>query len=129
MKNNLFILILFLPFFACAQENIGDITVDELQRINFTNKKDSILLDVRTVNEYDFSNIANSKNIDVLKTDYFVMNINKLDKSKHYCVICRSGGRSVTAIEKMKELGFKNLTNVPGGMMEWEEKGYPVIKN
>ncbi|MBK6264158.1 rhodanese-like domain-containing protein [Marivirga sp. S37H4] len=128
MKTRLIMILAFLPILACVQHSIGEITVDELRQINFSNNKDTVLLDVRTAKEYNFSSIENSLNIDLLETDSFIRSINQLDKSRHYLVICRSGSRSLAAIEKMKEMGFKNLSNVIGGMMAWEEKEFPTVK-
>lgn len=39
--------------------------------------------------------------------------------------ICKSGGRSRHACEKMAQVGFTNLINVRGGTSAWLEAGLP----
>lgn len=42
-----------------------------------------------------------------------------LDTSKHYYMVCRSGGRSGQACKLLQENGY-DVTNMAGGMLEWE---------
>jgi len=45
-------------------------------------------------------------------------NIDLIQNEKNLVVYCRCGNRSITAIEKLVELGFKgDLLNLEGGMM------------
>ena len=37
-------------------------------------------------------------------------------------VYCRSGRRSLNAIIVLEQLGFTNVANLEGGMLEWQEK-------
>ncbi len=55
----------------------------------------------------------------------FKNEIAKLDKNKPYGVYCRSGHRSGNAMKAMKEMGFKHVYNLFGGMKAWLKKGYP----
>jgi len=108
-----------------AQENM---TVSELNAIEFNSDDSKVVLDVRTAQEYAEGKIVGSKNLDVLKTDLFTTSIEKLDKDKTYYVICRSGSRSLKAANQMKNAGFKNVINVQGGMQAWEAANFPVEK-
>jgi rhodanese-related sulfurtransferase len=51
-----------------------------------------------------------------------------LEKDQSYIVACRSGNRSMKAINRLHELGFSDLHNLKGGILEWQSKGLPVIK-
>ncbi|PTB93840.1 rhodanese-like domain-containing protein [Marivirga lumbricoides] len=126
MKNSILIILVFIPLLSCTQDP-KDITIEQFREVNIDSKK-NFLLDVRTVNEYNFSRIKNSINIDVLDEESFKNQIKKLDPSLNYYVICRSGNRSMKAIRKMEALGFKNLYNITGGMLEWEKQQLPVEK-
>ncbi len=75
------------------------------------NEAKTLILDVRTPQEYQESHIKDSSNIDVLAPD-FKDKISKLDKAKPYKLYCRSGSRSGKAAEIMKAQGFKNLENL-----------------
>lgn len=114
---------------ACSQGNAQEnMTVSELNDINFNSDNNKVVLDVRTAQEYTEGKIAGSENLDVLKTDLFTTSIEKLDKDKTYYVICRSGSRSLKAAKQMKEAGFNNVINITGGMQAWESANFPTEK-
>ncbi len=84
-----------------------------------------ILLDVRTVPEFNQSHVPSAINLDVLEDD-FISLVSELDKSKSYAIYCRSGKRSVDACEVMTEIGFKSIYNLSGGIIEWVEAGKAI---
>jgi thioredoxin len=43
-------------------------------------------------------------------------------------VYCLSGGRSAAAAQHMRELGFKEVYEMDGGMMKWRSGGLPEMK-
>lgn len=45
--------------------------------------------------------------------------LDKLDKNKHYYMVCRSGGRSSNACEFLMNQGY-DVTNMTGGMLAWQ---------
>ena len=61
---------------------------------------------------------ADCKVGDVLTLDLF-QEIEKLDKDSSYYVYCRTGVRSANSCQLMSELGFKNVFNLVGGIVEW----------
>ena len=79
----------------------------------------SVLLDVRTNEEYEDSHIPDSKLLNIRDPQLFMDGIQKLDKNKNYYVYCHSGVRSVQACQIMKSFGFENLYNLLGGISEW----------
>jgi len=76
------------------------------------------LVDVRTANEYNAGAIKNAKNIDIF-SNKFILNVNKLDKENPVYVYCRSGGRSKRASKKLAVLGFKEIYNLKGGILNY----------
>lgn len=80
------------------------------------------IIDVRTPEEFNSKHLDNAVNIN-LNDPNFATEIGKLDKSKPTFVYCLSGGRSATALAKMKELGFTEAYNMKGGMMKWNALG------
>jgi rhodanese-related sulfurtransferase len=89
-------------------------------------EKDVVLLDVRTPDEFIQSHIPDALNIDV-QSDYFIADVNALDKSKSYAVYCRSGKRSVLASEVLDQIGVNNVYNLIGGIIEWQESGRNTV--
>lgn len=92
-----------------------------------TRMTNSVVLDVRTPEEFAKGHIPGAKLIDFKAAD-FTAQIEKLDKSKRYLVHCAAGGRSAKAAEQMVKLGFPNVVNLDGGMKAWEAAGKPVEK-
>jgi rhodanese-related sulfurtransferase len=86
----------------------------------FEADENTVILDVRTEDEFNEGFIANAINIDIHRGQDFVNEIEALDKSKNYYVYCRSGMRSAKACEIMNQLGFENAYNLIGGITEWE---------
>lgn len=80
------------------------------------------IVDVRTPDEFHSKHLDNAVNIDYNDPN-FKSEIGKLDKSKPTFIYCLSGGRSGAALTQMKELGFKEVYNMKGGMMKWNALG------
>lgn len=90
------------------------------------NDENAVVLDVRTDDECSDGIITNAIMIDINKGQFFINEIETLDKSKNYYVYCRSGVRSAKACDIMNELGFENTYNLLGGFMQWDgEVAYP----
>lgn len=72
----------------------------------------AVLLDVRSAEEYKQGHIPQSINIDVNKIDAAVLVVK--DKLTPLFVYCLSGGRSDAAVNALKNMGYKNVTNIGG---------------
>jgi rhodanese-related sulfurtransferase len=86
-----------------------------------------VLLDVRTADEFTSGHIAAAINIDYYAAD-FKANIAKLDKNKQYLVYCRTGIRGAASVQIMLDQGFTKTQNMAGGITEWMQEGYAVVK-
>ncbi|MDW4508944.1 rhodanese-like domain-containing protein [Priestia megaterium] len=80
------------------------------------NQKQIHILDVREVEEVKTGKIPNALNIPLPLLEF---RMHELDKTNHYIVVCRSGGRSGMAALFLEQQGY-NVTNMTGGMMEWK---------
>tara|TARA_R100000951_G_scaffold49881_1_gene42193 strand:+ start:413 stop:727 length:315 start_codon:yes stop_codon:yes gene_type:complete len=87
---------------------------EELKKSN-----NSVILDVRKPEECAEEIIPNAIEIDILNPEYFMSEVEKLDKNKDYFIYCRSGNRSGQACSIMEQLGFNSTHNLLGGMLEW----------
>ena len=79
----------------------------------------SIILDVRTDTEVEEGMIPDAIHLDIHQGQEFISALEKLDKTNHYYVYCRSGARSGQACSIMKQLGFTTTYNLMGGFNEW----------
>ncbi len=87
----------------------------------------SIILDVRTPEEYAEGHLEGALLLDFLNTEAFDAGIKELDKAHTYYVYCRSGKRSHKACAKMQELGLK-VFDMEGGFLNWTAQGMSVVK-
>jgi rhodanese-related sulfurtransferase len=94
-----------------------DLLADDFQD-GFSNNSNSIILDVRTPEEYNDGHLPNALNINIMDPD-FQEKIEALDKTKSYYVYCRSGGRSSTACRFMQSADFAETFNLLGGITAW----------
>ncbi len=100
-------------------QHMETIHATDLHKI-YEKQKDSLnLLDVRTIQEFDAGHIPEALNIDIMEQS-FTDEIAKLPKDKTYHVVCRSGGRSASACGYMESIGFTDVINIAGGMLDWE---------
>lgn len=141
IKTNFFRLLLMGAFVFAAeyvysadvvQKSPVSVTIPNSDAYNMieANKKNKnfILLDVRTPGEFSEKRIKGSLNIDFHGPD-FTAKLNRLNKSKKVLLYCRSGNRSGQSLPVLKELGFKEVYNMGGGLIEWESNKYPLLRN
>jgi rhodanese-related sulfurtransferase len=84
-----------------------------------SNDTEAVIIDVRTPEEWSEGVIPNALLIDIYQGQGFIYKIDELDKSKHYYVYCKAGGRSAQACSIMNQLGFETTYNLMGGFMQW----------
>ena len=87
---------------------------------NHTSGKKVQLIDVRTTMEFKSGHIKGSKNIDFYNRSQFLTQIQKLNKEKPVYLYCRSGMRSYRAAKTLKKLGFKEIYDLKGGILNWK---------
>lgn len=92
-------------------KGVKQITTTALK--NELNDKNKQFVDVRTPGEFKGNHIRGFKNIPLHQLSN---NLNDLSKDKEVIVICQSGMRSNKATKLLKKQGFKQVTNVKGGM-------------
>ncbi|WP_100333692.1 rhodanese-like domain-containing protein [Bacillus alkalisoli] len=103
-----------------AQE-YSEVTIEEAYEIY--KNKEMVILDVRTPQEYNEGHIPGSILIPLQELE---SRLGELDKNEKYLIVCRSGNRSAQASELLVANGFKNISHMQGGMLEWKydiEKG------
>lgn len=84
-----------------------------------------VVLDIRTPEEFNEARLANAINVDYYDAD-FADQLDGLDKNDPYVMYCRSGNRSSEAVQTMKDLGFVEVYEIDGGIVNWFDAGFPV---
>ena len=111
-----------------AQQSVSVIeNVDAKTFKELVDAGNGIILDVRTPEEVSEGYINNASTINLYDED-FNAKINLIQKDKQIYVYCKSGGRSSEAAELLKKNGFSKVYNLKGGISEWENKGFPIVK-
>jgi len=83
-------------------------------------KKHSIIIDVRTAQEFEEGFIGGAFNFDFFKKD-FLENFKELKRDEPLYLYCRSGKRSYKASQKLAQLGFLNINDLKGGLIAWKQ--------
>lgn len=120
MYKNIFTFFAAVLFATAAMAQIKTITPATAQKK--LNKRNVVVLDVRTTQEYKDGHLPGAVHIDVLDSVAFVNSISKLNKNKKYVVYCKSGKRSTKASTILYENRFKHIWNMEGGITAWKGK-------
>lgn len=94
--------------------------------IVISEESSEIILDIRTPEEFSEGIIEGAINIDFYEPT-FAADLDALDKDVHYVVYCRSGNRSGQAMSTFEDLGFANITEIDGGIVDWYAAGHDVV--
>jgi len=100
--------------------------MDPQQFSRAINEAGVIILDVRTHEEFIEGHLAGAINIDINLVT-FDNEISHLDSAAMYGVYCRSGRRSLVAIDTMQNLGFTKFSHLENGILDWQENGLPLV--
>lgn len=80
------------------------------------------VLDVRQADEYEAGHVPGAV---LVPLDQLPARLGELPSDQELNVICRSGGRSATAVEALNRAGYAAV-NVAGGTLAWVDAGNPV---
>ena len=123
-----FSIILSITFFGCKESSAQQSKLVEPQEmIDVLTSKDVHLVDVRTPREFNQGFIENAVNIDFTSPN-FQAELEKLDNTKPIVVYCRSGRRSGICTNTLVKIGFTEIYDLKGGIINWQKKGQKLIK-
>jgi len=113
------VLILFFINLIYSQQPIIDIDFERMSEI--LERDSTILIDVRTPDEYNSFRIKSSINIDYYNPA-FLDSISSYKAKKNIIFYCRSGRRSYYAAKLIQQKGFNMIYNLKGGVLEVKKK-------
>ncbi|MBR4126477.1 MAG: rhodanese-like domain-containing protein [Alphaproteobacteria bacterium] len=91
-------------------------------------KKDALILDVRTPEEYQTISLGRKHwfvPLNKLDAAKFIQEY-KLDSSTPLYILCRTGKKAAVAAKEFEKVGFKNVAVIQGGIVAAEKAGLPV---
>ncbi len=86
------------------------------------------VIDVRTPIEFREVHATCARNVPLDGLDPAAIAKSRNGSNEPLYVICKSGGRSKQACDKLAGAGQTNIVNVEGGTMAWERCGLPVVR-
>ena len=117
-----FCLVLVLAILTACGKN-DEFKISRFQFQEAMGDSSTLVIDVRTPEEYGVARIPGSVNYNV-RSETFEDDLKNLDKSTPLYLYCRSGRRSNTAAQKLKEMGFETVYDLEGGILGWTEEGF-----
>ena len=109
-----------------AQATGGAVNDWEITPVDLKKKLDAgetpFILDVREPNEYQINRIAGST---LIPLGELPRRYQELPKDREIITQCKMGGRSAKAQDFLKSVGFSNVKNLRGGILEWIDKVDP----
>jgi adenylyltransferase/sulfurtransferase len=101
-----------------------EVSVQELKQALDNPSLGINVLDVREPNEHQ---IAHIEGVPLLPLSQLAQRFNELDPEQPYYIHCKMGGRSLQALEFLRQHGFKNLKSVRGGITAWSNEIDPTV--
>lgn len=109
---------------AVTSADPDEVTVQELKRVLENPNGDIRVIDVRESDEYQ---IARIPGVPLFPLSTLPQRFTELDPNTQYYIHCKSGMRSLKALQFLREQGFKYLKNVKGGILAWADEIDPNV--
>jgi rhodanese-related sulfurtransferase len=116
-----FILGVFLLMSCAFAYADGDLVTPKEASV-LTLEKKAVIVDVRDDNEWNEEHIAGAIHIPLNQLND---HLSELQQYKETTIItqCRSGKRSLKALELLKSAGFSKVSSMDGGIVAWRKDG------
>ncbi|MDY4479456.1 MAG: rhodanese-like domain-containing protein [[Pasteurella] aerogenes] len=103
-------------------------TVENAEATRLMNNEDAIVIDLRTLDEFERGHIINSVN--VLPSEIKSQNLGKIEHHKATPVIvaCASGLSASASAELLAKQGFSRVYMLKEGIAGWRSANLPLVK-
>lgn len=109
-----------------AKKTAGEIEPAKLKKM-LDKEENVILLDVREAEQRAEGQIYADDMYAITRGNLEFKVLNKIkDKDALIVTYCRGGSRGALAAQTLRKLGYKNATNLKGGLKGWAKAGYPI---
>jgi len=99
--------------------NPDEVTVQDMKRALDDPKSGIKVIDVREPDEYEIAHVEGAQ---LLPLGQLQARFTELDPNQQYYLHCHHGGRSMRALQFLRQQGFKYLKNVKGGISAWSDE-------
>ena len=112
---------LFSTLFAAKAQQTDVIKILSVSEFKEAIENNNVqLFDVRTAQEFTQGAIKKARNLDFYQQEKFNSEFKKLDKEAPIYLYCRSGNRSQKAARKLKAMGFTEIYDLKGGILNYK---------
>jgi adenylyltransferase/sulfurtransferase len=101
-----------------------EVTVHDLKNALDNPQLGIQVLDVREPDEYQVARVNGAR---LVPLSTLAQRFKDLDPNHAYYIHCKAGGRSLKALQFLREQGFKHLKSVKGGINAWADEIDPTV--
>lgn len=83
-----------------------------------------LALDVREPHEWVESHIPGAT---LIPLGELAARVDEIPRDRKIVVVCRSGNRSAKGRDILLAAGFRQVTNMAGGIIQWKAAGFPTV--
>ena len=102
--------------------------VGPLEAVQLINRRDAVVLDVRSAAEFKSGHITNARHVPEGEIDARMKELEKV-KAKPIIVSCGRGNRSVNVANRLRKLGYAEVFSLRGGISAWQQASMPLEKS
>jgi adenylyltransferase/sulfurtransferase len=112
------------PPSAATTMHPDEVTVHDLKQALDNPQLGIQVLDVREPDEYQVARVNGAR---LVPLSTLAQRFKDLDPNHAYYIHCKAGGRSLKALQFLREQGFKHLKSVKGGINAWADEIDPTV--
>lgn len=108
-------------------QGAGGPSLSTLEATQLINRKDALVLDVRSGDEFARGHILNARSIPAAQLGGRLGELDKF-KNRPLIVNCQAGNASKASCAALRAAGFSEVYTLSGGVAAWEQAGLPIAK-
>lgn len=123
------VIVFFATIFVFIKESFSGVKEIDNQGLTFlVNKQNGIIIDVRSLEEFNQGHIAGSYQL--LPMDVKSRNIGKIEhhKERPIIVVCANGFNARGIAQELYKQGFTQVYNLKEGISGWRAANLPLIR-
>jgi len=103
---------------------LDEVTVQDMKKALDNPRLGIKVIDVREPNEHLLARI---EGVPLLPLSQLIERYRELDPGQTYYIHCKAGGRSMQAVQFLRQQGFKSVKSVKGGIGAWSDQIDPMV--
>lgn len=104
-----------------SPQTAAEINVQEAYQLR---EEGAFILDVREPDEWVEHHIPGAT---LIPLGELASRVDEVPRDREIVVVCRSGNRSQTGRDILRNAGFENVTSMAGGVNDWIASGFEVV--